>query len=583
MPLLTGLTLLAACAGAPPEAPVLELHGLAPKMLRFRWAAAQNATSYNLSVDPDRSGNYVPVVEEVTATSYDHTIPIHFEGTAQYRLEACNEAGCTPSEPLVIGDEVIQAIGYLKASNTGANDQFGHSIALSSDGNTLAVGARCESSNATGTDGDPSDDSTICSGAVYVFSRSGSEWTQQAYVKACNTGTHDQFGFSVALSSDGNTLAVGAVDEDSNATGIDGDPSDNSAHSSGAVYVFDRSKSGWTQQAYVKASNTGADDQFGHSIALSSDGNTLAVGAVGEESNATGIDGDPSDNSAHSSGAVYVFDRSKSEWTQQAYVKASNTEAADQFGCSVALSNDGNTLAVGAYGEDSDATGTAGDPSDNSAEMSGAVHVFVRSGSAWTQQAYVKASNTGVQDGFGWAVALSSDGNTLAVGAIGEDSNTSGVGGNQSDNSAIWSGAVYVFSRSVSEWTQQAYVKASDAGEGDRFGLYVALSSDGNTLAVGAAGEGSNATGIDGDPSDDSAIWSGAAYVFARNGSAWAHQAYAKASNTDEDDLFGFCVALSSDGNTLAVGAHGEASNATGMGGNQSDNSVEGAGAVYLF
>jgi hypothetical protein len=141
---------------------------------------------------------------------------------------------------------------------------------------------------------------------VYVFSRSGSTWSQQAYVKASNTGADDSFGYSVALSADGNTLAVGATGEDSNAIGIGGDQTNNSAGQSGAVYVFSRSGSTWSQQAYVKASNTGADDGFGYSVALSADGNTLAVGATGEESNATGIGGDQTNNSA-SAGAVYLY------------------------------------------------------------------------------------------------------------------------------------------------------------------------------------------------------------------------------------------------------------------------------------
>ena len=194
------------------------------------------------------------------------------------------------------------------------------------------------------------DNSSIYAGAVYVFSRSGTTWTQQAYVKASNTEAGDQFGYSVSLSSDGNTLAVGAKHEDSNATGIiDTNQDDDTKSAAGAVYVFSRSGTTWTQQAYVKASNTEANDDFGYSVSLSSDGNTLAVGAQRESSNATGIGGDEDDNSAPFAGAVYVFSRSGTTWTQQAYVKASNTEKIDHFGASVSLSSDGNTLAVGAY------------------------------------------------------------------------------------------------------------------------------------------------------------------------------------------------------------------------------------------
>lgn len=258
--------------------------------------------------------------------------------------------------------------------------------------------------------------------------------------------------------------------------------------------------------AYVKASNTEANDWFGFSVSLS--GDTLAVGAYVESSNATGINGNQANNSAQASGAVYVFVRSGSQWTQQAYLKASNADAVDRFGFSVSLS--GDTLAVGTWGEDSNATGVNGNQADNSASSSGAVYVFVRSGSQWSQQAYLKASNTGAGDDFGSSVSLSGD--TLAVGAVGEDSNAMGVNGNQADNNAPSSGAVYVFVRSGSQWSQQAYLKASNTGANDFFGSVVSLSGD--TLAVGARSEDSNATGVNGNQADNSAQDSGAGYVF---------------------------------------------------------------------
>ena len=142
---------------------------------------------------------------------------------------------------------------------------------------------------------------------MYVFTRSGTTWTQQAYVKASNTGVTDHFGPSVYLSSDGNTLAVGAADEDSSATGIGGTESDNTATDSGAVYVFTRSGTTWTQQAYVKASNSAGGDGFGGSVSLSSDGNTLAVGSWLEDSSATGSGGDQTNNAVSASGAVYLY------------------------------------------------------------------------------------------------------------------------------------------------------------------------------------------------------------------------------------------------------------------------------------
>jgi hypothetical protein len=461
------------------------------------------------------------------------------------------------------------SITYLKASNTEANDRFGTSISLSGD--TLAVGAIFESSAATGINGNQNDHSDEASGAVYVFRLTGASWAQEAYIKASNTDAGDTFGWSVSVSGD--TLAVGAINEASAATGVNGNQSDNSAPQAGAVYVFRRSGTVWAQEAYVKASNTDAGDAFGNSVSLS--GDTLVVGAPFESSNATGINGDQSDNSADKSGAAYVFQRSGTTWTQQAYVKASNTDAQDCFGTAVAL--DGDTLAVGANGESSKATGINGDESDNSAMNSGATYVFQLAGSDWSQQAYVKASNTEAGDSFGWQLSLSGD--TLAVSAVDESSNATGIDGDQANNSAAQSGAVYVFSRSGSAWMQQAYVKASNTEAGDGFGWSVSLSGD--TLAVGALYESSNATGINGDQANNSAPGSGAVYLFYRSDATWMQESYVKASNTDAHDGFGLSCSVS--GDLLAVGAPSEASNATGINGNQLDNSAPLSGAAYVY
>jgi trimeric autotransporter adhesin len=264
---------------------------------------------------------------------------------------------------------------------------------------------------------------------------------QQAYLKAPVTPTNsfDNFGTSVAISGD--TVVIGANREDSNATGVNGNQANDIGFQSGAAYVFVRTGSTWSQQAYLKASNTGIGDNFGWSVAIS--GDTVVVGADLEGSNATGVNGNQDDNSALGSGAAYVFVRSGTTWFQQAYLKASNSGALDNFGGFVAIS--GDTVVVGADNEDSDATGVNGNQFDNSAFDAGAAYVFVRTGTTWTQQAYLKASNTGIGDNFGWSVAISGD--TVVVGAEQEDSNATGVNGNQADNSALDAGAAYVFVR----------------------------------------------------------------------------------------------------------------------------------------
>jgi hypothetical protein len=476
---------------------------------------------------------------------------------------------------------------YIKSSNTAGDEVFGYNIALSSDGNTLAVGEFGDASDATGINGNETDTSASESGAVLVFTRTGTTWSQQSYIKASNASAQSLFGYSVALSGDGNTLVVGAVGESSDATGINGNQADTSASGSGAVYVFTRAGTTWSQQTYIKASNTSANMQFGWTVAISSDGSTLGVGAPYESSDATGINGNESNSLDPNAGAVYVFTSSGTTWSQQAYVKASNTARSELFGLSVALSSDGATLAVGATGDSSDATGINGNQSDTSASYAGAAYVFSRTGTTWSQQAYVKASNTSSSVNFGGSVALSGDGNTLAVGAAGESSNARGIDGNQSDTSAGYSGAAYLFGRTNTTWSQEAYIKASNAKGSARFGTYVTLSTDGSTLAVGAPEEWSDATGVDGNQSDISAPGAGAVYVFTGAASAGAaglvQGAYVKSFNTLESMQFGLGVALSGDGTVLAVGAPFESSDATGINGNESNTLDPNAGAVYVY
>lgn len=293
-----------------------------------------------------------------------------------------------------------------------------------------------------------------------------------------------------------------------------------------------------TQQAYLKASNTEPGDLFGSAVAI--DGDTVVVGAPEESS------------ISDSSGAVYVYKRSGPTWVEEAYLKAGNAGLGDKFGTSVSIS--GDSLIVGAPFEN----GGAGD--------AGAAYVFVRNGSTWSQQAYLKAGNAGASDQFGTAVSIS--GETVLVGAPLED------------NAA---GAAYVFLRNGTNWSQQAYLKASNSEAGDRFGNVVSIS--GETAAVGAANEDGGASGINGVV-DNNKPESGAAYVFLRTGSAWSQQAYVKASNPDDADAFGSSVSLN--GDTLAVGAPHEDSIAADVNGNEASNGPPGtngasSGAAYVF
>ena len=493
--------------------------------------AAATVTVNGVTVSSGSPSPLIPLVEGENRITVDVTDGI---STSNYTLTVTRRTAA----------EFAQQ-AYIEASTSSSGDNFGNNLALSGD--TLAVGVPFEGAN---------------SGAVYIFTRIGTQWSQQAFIKSSNTDADDAFGTSIALSGD--TLAVGAYLEDSDASGIGvGDEGNNVlTENSGAVYVFIRDGNTWSQQAYIKASNTDANDRFGASLGLF--GDTLVVGANLEDSSSTGIsDGMVDNNLAVDSGAVYVFTREAATWSQQAYIKASNTDSLDNFGYSIALSAD--TLAVGAYGEDSNATGIGVGNEGNNVLTgnSGAVYVFTREAATWSQQAYIKASNAGAGDFFGWSLSLSND--TLAVGAVGEASSTNL---DQNDNSLNRAGAVYVFTRDGEMWSQQDYIKASYTGETDDFGWSLALSGD--NLAVGAPREDSSSKGISNDTGNNDLSDSGAVYLFNRSGADWSQWAYIKSASPDAADYFGYSVAL--DGDTLGAGTPGE------------DSLIDtGTGAAYIF
>ncbi|MCB9787613.1 MAG: lamin tail domain-containing protein [Deltaproteobacteria bacterium] len=297
-------------------------------------------------------------------------------------------------------------------------------------------------------------------------------------LRASDGAEADVFGITVSVS--GQTAVVGAPGDDD----------------TGAAYVFVRSGGAWTQQAKLTAPEVPTGRGFGGRVAIS--GDTVLVGAKAD------------DGADDASGAAYVFVRSGATWTQQARLTASDGAASDWFGGWVAL--DGDTAVLGATGD------------DDAGNASGSAYVFVRSGSAWTQQAKLTASDGAAKDAFGWSVSVSGD--TAVVGAWDDDDSGSG------------SGSAYVFARSGSTWTQQGKLTAPDGAFGDGFGWSVSVS--GTTAVVGALR----------DYGDGAA---GSAYVFVRKSSAWTMQQKLTASDAATGDAFGFSVSLS--GGTIVVGA----------------------------
>jgi trimeric autotransporter adhesin len=212
--------------------PSVKVEAQNPKVLTFEWSPVENATFYRLYKHDAATGGVVQLGGDITETQATDEIGVHVHDWVNnyYYVDACNASGCERSSLTFTATEMIKAIGYLKASNTEANDLFGWSIALSADGTTLAVGAPAEDSNAIGANGEQANNDSLNAGAVYVFVKENGVWVQQAYLKASNTEQpdvnpyrvlpNDRFGYKVALSDDGNTLAVSALLEDSISNGI---------------------------------------------------------------------------------------------------------------------------------------------------------------------------------------------------------------------------------------------------------------------------------------------------------------------------------------------------------------------------
>lgn len=581
-------------APAMPEATSLAVaYGI--KQLRFSWPFARDASYYKLFSMTDAMAPWVQVGAELVGNSTTVDVSTHLTDwvNARYRIEACNPYGCTTSSAIDAMAGAVDTVGYFKAPNSDEGDRFGFATALSGDGRTLAIGAIDEASGAAGVDGNMNDESRFWSGAVYVFTRpagssgdAASGWRLQAYLKPSNTHEAMRFGFALSLSQDGNLLAVGAPHERGCATQVGGDPTLLSCAQRGAVYVFERTGGAWRQQAYIKGRRPSDDSGyagwwFGESVALDSRAETLVVGA-------------PLDDSGRSD-----------------IVLGSNPAGAV----------------------------------DHSRNAMGAVYVFTRSRQSWTQEAYLKASNNAssgdVYRAYGVSVAISGDGDTVAVGAPGESgASPTPVNGDPVYNCAthancsLYSGAVYVLRRTRPgggvAWTQDAYLKGTNVANSQFGGAWnlpasldewfpsgqLALDADGTTLAVANAGggltrvffrtagnwsvqailssptptfnnAGNTATNMAALTSDGNLLaiaGRDSVITYRRTGGVWS------ASTSGQrppggwfDDIFGGGFSMSADGTTLAVGAAKEPGAANTIQGDQAARTLPSAGAVYVY
>ena len=399
---------------------------------------------------------------------------------------ACAMLFCAMVCPLQSWAQWIQQ-QELTASDGITDAGFGYSVAISEDGSTMVIGA-----------GGALVGSNTEQGKAYVFVKSGASWTQQAELTSSDGAAYDNFGGAVAIS--GSTIVVGAKCAGPRASGFSG------CAGPGTAYVFVQNSGVWTQHAELTASDGEAFDLFGSSVAIS--GGTIVVGAPGH----LAVSNANSGSVVYGKGAAYVFAQTGGLWAQQAELTAVDGVASDNFGGSVAIS--GSTIVVGASSHPK--------PANNVGAGPGAAYVFTQTGTTWTQQAELTASDGAAGDDFGFSVAVS--GGSVVVGAL--------YHGDQ--------GAAYVFTQGGGPWTQQAELTASDGAAGDEFGGPVAIA--GNTMVIGAASHtvGSN-------------VHQGAAYVFTQKGMTWAQQAELTASDGVAGDLFGTSAAVS--GSTIVAGA----------------------------
>jgi len=430
------------------------------------------------------------------------TLPSRLELDGHRLLLHVDAAGAR--YPLTI-DPLIQQGEKLTGGAEGVEGLAGWTVALSADGNTALIGG-------------PGDEGQT--GAAWVFTRSGSTWTQQGpKLTASGESPKGAFGVSVALSGDGNTALIGA-----SADKFLGE----AQQQLGSVRVFTRSESSWTETQKLEAGVRGANDEFGTSVAISSDGSTAAIGAPADEA------GD---------GAVWVFKRPASVWSltvgldtceerefpSEKCIKREEETGAGQFGDSVALSSDGKTILIGG-------------PADNA--NAGAAWVYEKvaegvKGFEYQPQGGRKTptGNIGIS-AFGTSVALSADGNTALIGG-------------SFDNAG--DGAAWVLTRSGFTWTQQGPKLTETGGLAQSdFGASVALSADGNTALIGAPEEE--------DPSTHREEV-GSAWELTRSGSTWSQRggkligAGAQLGEVHPiGAAFGNAVALSSDASTALIG-----------------------------
>ena len=394
----------------------------------------------------------------------------------------------------------------LTASDKAANDNFGYWVAVDGIGTRVVIGA--DKANP----GSLND-----AGKAYIFRREETSWIEEAILSASDKSSTAYFGCSVAITELGDRVIIGAYL--SNPGGI---------NDAGAAYIFSRSGTVWTQEAIISGSDKAGVDWFGLCVSIDATGTRVIAGAYLA---------DPGGLSA--AGKAYIFSRAGTVWAQEAILTASDKATPDRFAYSVAMAGMGDRVAIGAY------SAKPGELTD-----AGKTYVFSRTGTAWTEEAILTASDKAANDQFGIAVAIDNTGTRVVVGSyFGDPGGISNAG------------KVYIYSRTGTTWVEEAILSASDKASGDVFGYSVSINATGDRVTVGSPNN---------DP--DNLISAGKAYLFTRTNTTWAQEAILTASDKAAGDTFGISIAVSYSGSLIAIGAK-----AGDPGG------IVDAGKVYVF
>lgn len=502
--------------------------GANPKQLRLTWTIDAQPHHYRVELNPDGASGFAPldtgeIAGDAASVELETALHLRYWEAARYQLVALDAQGeelARSAEIPVAQVPVEPMIGRLRATNSGpadsalnTGDLFGDSLAISGSGNILAVGKPGDASGSA----DPDDDSQPGAGAVFVYEDTGTGW-KVTYLKGNSPIAGDAFGSTVAMSGDGNWLAVSAPGENYPGETFFG----------GALYLFERSGDRWLQRNRIALDpEIYPASRFPFNLALSQDGNVLAAGDIFE--------------------AVFVYSLESGRVMETQVVPRNAEDGNRAFAQSLALSASGDRLAVGAM-----TVAQASDP--------GAVYIYERAGGEWQQTSVIEGS---AGPGFASALALSAQGDLLAVADINDHHIGSGVNPPRSVASFAVSGAVYLLRESAGQWQEEAFIKATNNPLGTNsssvsfpFGASLALSADGNVLVVGAPKESSAATGVSAAPSwDDSMRNAGSAYLFLRENGTWREGNYIKPPETGCGKHFGSTAAISADGRSLALAA----------------------------